>query len=153
MELFTVKDTTYVLFEPDMEELQRIAAEAGFEAGITKQERALLISLLPEYRRPMFFDAADSRQTARLAEARTFVSGTTGAVFNTPFVLEPLSGPGITVRMATEVRQEVTRNFPLGPSEASLLALFHQLVEDLAAGMVGVCGLPLHSRLPSHPVD
>ncbi len=150
MQLFTVKDTTYVLFEPDQEELQQIAAEAGFQTEIQKQQRALLISLLPVERRPMFFDAANPRQVGRLAAARTFVSGSTGTVFNTPFALEPLSSAGIGVRLATEVRQDLTRSFPHGPSEASLMELFQQLVEDLAAGMVGVCGLPPQNQPLPH---
>ena len=151
MQLFTVKNTTYVLFEPDLEELQRIAAEAGFQAAIQKQKRALLISLLPGQQQSMFFDAADPSQVGRLAAARTFVSGSTGTVFNTPLALESLNGPGIGVRVATEVRQDLTHRFPHGPSDASLMELFQQLVEDLAAGMVGVCGLPPQNQPPSHP--
>ena len=75
-------------------------------------------------RRHMFFDAADPRQAGRMAAARTFVSGNTGTVFNTPFALEALSSAGIGVRLATEVRQDLTRKFPHGPSEASLVELF-----------------------------
>lgn len=146
MRQFTVKNTEYLIFEPDQEELVRIAEESGFRVEIEQQARAWLISLFPEEPRPMFFDAADPRQVSLLAAARTFVSGTTGAVFNTPFSLEPGNGPGITVRMATEVRREMASKFPHGPIEASLLALFHQLVQDLAAGMVGVCGLPATGR-------
>ena len=153
MQLFTVKNTTYVLFELDPDELQRIAAEAGFQTEIQKQKRALLISLLPVQRQSMFFDAADPRQASRLAAARTFVSGSTGTVFNTPFALEPLSSAGIGVRLATEVRQDLTRKFPHGPSEASVVELFQQLVKDLAAGMVGVCGLPPQNQPPPHPAD
>ena len=147
MRQFTVKNTEYLLFEPDGEELARIGEKAGFQVEIEQRERALLISLFPEERRPMFFDAADPRQASLLAAARTFVSGATGVVFNTPFVLEPSNGPGITVRLPIELRRDLARKFPHGPSEASLLALFHQLVQDLAAGMVGVCGLPARSQI------
>ena len=142
MRHFTVNNTAYVLFEPDEEEIARIAAEAGFRAQIERRERVFLISLMPAARKPMFFDAADSRQTARLAAARTFASGTTGAVYNTPFVLESFTGPGTAVRLATEVRWDLARKFPQGPCETSVLMLFQQLVQDLAAGMVGVCNLP-----------
>ncbi len=150
MRHFTVKNTAYVLFEPSEEELGRIASEAGFRAGIERRERVFLISLLPAERRPMFFDAADQRQAVRLAAARTFASGATGVVYNTPFVLESLTGPGVSVRLATEVRWDMARRFPQGPTEASLLALFQQLVQDLAAGMVGLCGLPAKNRSLLH---
>ena len=147
MRHFSVKNTAYVLFEPSEEELERIAREAGFKAGIEKRERSVLISLAPEQRKPMFFDAADQRQALRLAAARTFANGSTGVVFNTPFVLESISGAlaggsNVSVRLPTEIRWDFARRFPHGPSEASLLSLFQQLVQDLSQGMVGLCGMP-----------
>ncbi len=146
MREFVAKNTEYMIFEPDQVELVRIAEEAGFQVEIDRQQRAWLISLFPNERRPMFFDAADPQQTSLLAAARTFVSGSTGAVFNTPFSIEPSTGPGIVVRLSTEIRRDQARNLPHGPTEASLVALFQQVVQDLAAGMVGVCGLPSKVR-------
>ncbi len=135
-----VSNTAYVLFEPDEEQLARIAAQAGFRVEIRQKERASLIALVPLGRRPMFFDATDARQAPKLAVARTFASAATGMVFNTPFVLESLTGPGVQVRLVKQVRWDQARKFPHGPSESSLLALFQQLVQDLATGMVGLCG-------------
>ena len=148
MRHFKVKNTAYVLFEPDEQELARVAGAAGFQVKIERRPRVLLISLVPKEERPMFFDAADRRQASRLAMARTFANGTTGVVFNTPFVLEPSPGSaaGILLRMATEVRWDLARKFPQGPAESSVLSLFQQLVQDLAAGMVGLCGLPAEGR-------
>ncbi len=142
MRHFKVKNTAYVLFEPEEEELLRIAGEAGFQAEIQRHERALLISLIPKEPRMMLFDAADRRQAARLALARTFASGPTGVVYNTPFVLEAATDARVAVRIATEVRWDTARKFPQGPSESSVLSLFQQLVQDLATGMVGLCGAP-----------
>jgi len=142
MRYFTVNRTAYVLFEPDEEEVRAVAQNAGFQVWIERQERVMLINLVPGSRQAMFFDASDSRQTARLAAARTFASGMTGSVFNTPFALEPGPDGGVCVRLATEVRWDQARKFPQGPSETSILALFHQLVQDLASGMVGLCGAP-----------
>jgi hypothetical protein len=144
MRHISVNNTNYVLFEPDEEALTKIAIEAGFRVQIEKQERVYLISLAPQVRKQMFFDAADTRQTGRLAAARTFINGVSGAVFNTPFVLEALAGPGVRIRLAIEVRWDLARKYPQGASETSLLMLFQQLVQDLAAGMVGVCGVPPH---------
>lgn len=140
MRHFSVRNTPYVLFEPEEEELVRIAAEAGFQAQVSRKQRALIIRLTPREPRSMFFDAADNRHCSRLAIARTFASGATGVVFNTPFVLESASESRISVRLSTELRWDVARRFPQGPTETSVLALFQQLVEDLAAGMVGLCG-------------
>ena len=142
MRHISVNNTNYVLFEPDEEALAKIAIEAGFRVQIEKQERVFLISLAPQVRKQMFFDAADTRQTGRLAAGRTFINGVSGAVYNTPFVLESLAGPGVRIRLATEVRWDVARKYPQGACETSLLMLFQQLVQDLAAGMVGVCGMP-----------
>lgn len=145
MRHISVRKTAYVVFEPDEEELARIARDAGFQAIVERQERVVLISLAPEERRPLFFDAADSRQGGRLAAARTFANGASGVVFNTPFVLEAAAGPdgsGVRIRLCTEVRWDIARKFPQGACETSLLALFQQLVQDLSAGMVGLCGLP-----------
>ncbi len=146
MRHFSVNGTAYVLFEPDQEELTRIANESGFQVEIERQPRVLLLSLNPSVPRSVFFDAADTRQGARLAAARTFVNGTTGVVYNTPFVMESLAGPGINVRLCTEVRWDVARKFPRGACETSVLLLFQQLVQDLATGMVGVCGMPPKPR-------
>jgi hypothetical protein len=143
MRHFTVNHTPYVLFEPDPEEIVRVAAEAGFQADIERRPRVLLIRLTAPGHRPMFFDAADPRQGARLASGRTFVSGSTGTVYNTPFVLDWNSGPGVVVRMCTEVRWDIARKYPHGPCETSLLLLFQQLAQDLAGGMVGMCGTAL----------
>lgn len=147
MRHFTVNHTPYVLFEPDEEELTRIATEAGFQVEISRQPRVMLIGLVPMGNRSMFFDAADSKQTARLAAARTFTNGSTGVVFNTPFVLEGLTGPGVRVRLATEIRWDLARKFPQGPCETSILLLFQQLLQDLSTGMVGVCGVPAKLRM------
>lgn len=142
MRHISVNNTNYVLFEPDEEALAKIAVEGGFRVQIEKQERVCLITLVPQARKPMFFDAADNRQTARLAAARTFVNGTTGMVFNTPFLIESFNGPAVQIRLVTEVRWDVARKYPQGPCETSVLMLFQQLVQDLATGMVGVCGMP-----------
>ncbi len=142
MRHFKVKNTAYVLFEPDEEELTRIAGEAGFQAEVERRERVCMISLLPRERGSMFFDAADKRQAARLAVARTFASGSTGVVYNTPFVLETGAESRLSVRIATEVRWDAARKYPQGPTESSLLSLFQQLVQDLSTGMVGLCGTP-----------
>jgi hypothetical protein len=140
MRHLSINGTSYVLFEPEQEELSRIAGEAGFQAEIEARERVVLISLLPVSPRAMFFDAADGRQGARLAAARTFADGLTGVVFNTPFVVEFLHGAGLRVRLSTEVRWDLARKFPQGACETSVLVLFQQLVQDLSSGMVGVCG-------------
>ncbi len=142
----SINGTAYVLFEPDREELLRIATEAGFQAEVERQQRVVLVSLLPIAPRPMFFDAAETRQTARLAAARTFVSGATGVVYNTPFAIEFLGGQGVRVRIGTEMRWDTARKFPHGACETSLLVLFQQLMQDLATGMVGVCGAAPKAR-------
>ena len=129
-----------MLFEPDEGELLRIAGDAGFQAQVEKRERVLLITLTGQAQRSMFFDAADKRQAARLAAARTFASGATGAVFNTPFAVEAGDDFALLVRMATEVRWDTARKYPQGPTESSILSLFQQLVQDLSTGMVGLCG-------------
>src|SRR5512140_1225923 len=99
MRHFSVNGSAYVLFEPDHEELTRVANESGFQIDIERQPRVLLITLTPAAPRPVFFDAADPRQASRLAAARTFVNGASGAIFNTPFAIETLAGPGIAVRL------------------------------------------------------
>jgi hypothetical protein len=142
MRHFSVNNTNYVVFEPDEETIAKIAIEAGFRVQIERQERVLRILLLPQARKPMFFDAADTRQVARLAAARTFVNGLTGVVYNTPFVIESFTGPGVSVRLGTEMRWDQARKFPQGACETSVMVLFQQLVQDLAASMVGVCGMP-----------
>jgi len=146
MRHLSINRTAYVLFEPDRDELLRIATEAGFQAEVERQKRVYLVSLVPVAARPMFFDAAETRQAPRLAAARTFVNGATGVVFNTPFVLEFLAGPRVRIRVSTEMRWDLARKFPQGACETSLLVLFQQLVQDLATGMVGVCGLATRAR-------
>lgn len=146
MRHLSINGTAYVLFEPEADELLRIATEAGFQAEVERQQRVVLISLLPVAPRPMFFDAAEVRQAARLAAARTFVSGATGVVYNTPFVIEFLGGQGVRIRIGTEMRWDLARKFPHGACETSLLVLFQQLMQDLATGMVGVCGISPKAR-------
>jgi hypothetical protein len=146
MRHLSINGTAYVLFEPERDELLRITTEAGFQAEVERQERVVLVSVLPVAPRPMFFDAAETRQAPRMAAARTFASGATGVVFNTPFVLEFLGGSSVRIRISTEIRWDVARKFPHGACETSLLVLFQQLVQDLATGMVGVCGMAPSAR-------
>lgn len=142
MRHISVNRTPYVLFEPDPDALVKIGTEAGFEVEIERLERVLLVILQPNPPRSLFFDASDTRQVSRLAAARTFANGTTGAVYNTPFALETRGNAGLVVRISTEVRWDQARKYPQGACETSLLLLFQQLVSDLASGMVGLCGVP-----------
>jgi hypothetical protein len=138
-----------LLLELDMEFIENIARQAGFEFRLEDQSRRVLLDLSAEGRQSplLLFDAADPANLGWFSRCQFYVDGANGAVLQTPILLaNQRDRSGHTLPYA--VRLQINKELPVGfrlpnkapVTEQMVYSVLYNFLNALLNTGVGVCG-------------
>ena len=138
-----------LLLELDLEFVENIARQAGFEFRLEDQSKRLVMDLNAEGRQSplLLFDAADPANLGWFSRCQFYVDGTSGAVLQTPIQLanqRDRSGRALPYAIRLQINKELPASFRLpnkAPvSEQTVYAVLYNFLNALLNTGVGVCG-------------
>src|SRR5579862_3718463 len=105
-----------LLLELDLEFVENIARQAGFEFRLEEESRRLLLDLNMESRQTplLLFDAADPANLGWFSRCQFYVDGASGAVLQTPIHLanqRDRSGRALPYSVRLQINKELPASF------------------------------------------
>lgn len=138
-----------LLLELDLEFIENIARQAGFEFRMEDESRRVLLDLNAEGRQSplLLFDAADPANLGWFSRCQFYVDGNSGSVLQTPIQLanqRDRAGRALPYAIRLQINKELPTNFRM-PNKAPVTEqmVYHVLYNFLNALLntgVGVCG-------------
>ncbi len=138
-----------LLLELDMEFIENIARQAGFEFRLQDHSRRVTLDLSAEGRQSplLLFDAADPANLGWFSRCQFYVDGASGMVLQTPIQLanqRDRTGRALPYSIRLQINKELPVSFRL-PNKAPLTeqmvyAVLYNFLNALLNTGVGVCG-------------
>lgn len=138
-----------LLLELDLDFIQNIAKQAGFEFRIDDGARQLTLELTANDRQAplLLFDAADPGNLGWFSRCQFYVDGRTGNVLQTPIALanhRDRSGYTVPNAIRLQIAKEIPADFRMPGkqpvNEQMIYAVLYNLLNALMSVGVGVCG-------------
>ena len=138
-----------LLLELDLDFIQNIAKQAGFEFKIDAGARQITLDLTANDRQAplLLFDAADPGNLGWFSRCQFYVDGRTGNVLQTPIALanqRERSGYTIPNAVRLQIAKEIPVDFRMPGkqpvNEQMVYAVLYNLLNALLSVGVGVCG-------------
>jgi hypothetical protein len=159
MQVVTAGGNKLLLLELDMEFIENIARQAGFEFRLEDESRRVLLDLNAQGRQAplLLFDAADPANLGWFSRCQFYVDGASGAVLQTPIQLanqRDRSGHALPHAIRLQINKELPASFRLpnkAPvSEQMVYAVLYNFLNALLNTGVGVCGGTVVKALAGH---
>src|SRR5215469_15050866 len=140
-----------MLLELDVESLENIARQAGFEFKLEDQSRRVLLDLSATDRQAplLLFDAADPGNLGWFSRCQFYVDGKSGTVLQTPLSVanqRDRSGRALPHAIRLQISKELPSGFRMPGrqpvTEQVVYAVVFNLLNALLNTGVGVCGGP-----------
>ena len=145
-----------MLLELDLEFVENIARQAGFEFRLEEESRRLLLDLNMEGRQAplLLFDAADPANLGWFSRCQFYVDGKSGAVLQTPIQLanqRDRSGRPLPYAVRLQINKELPWTFKMPNktpvTEKTVYGVLYNFLNALLNTGVGVCGGPVVQAL------
>jgi len=145
-----------LLLELDLEFVENIARQAGFEFRLEEESRRLLLDLNMEGRQTplLLFNAADPANLGWFSRCQFYVDGSSGTVLQTPIQLanqRDRSGRAMPCAVRLQINKELPTTFKLpnkAPvTEQMVYSVLYNFLNALLNIGVGVCGGPVVQAL------
>ncbi|MGH9558108.1 MAG: hypothetical protein ACRD30_02640 [Bryobacteraceae bacterium] len=149
MQLLKAGEHKLLLLELNIEFIENIARQAGFDFQIEDQTRRLVLDLNAESRQAplLLFDAADPANINWFSRCQFYVDGLSGAVLQTPIQLanqRDCAGKALPRSIRLQINKELPASFRL-PNKTTLTEqvvykVLYDFLNALLNTGVGVCG-------------
>jgi hypothetical protein len=149
MQVLKAGENKLLLLELDMEFIENIARQAGFEFRLDDQSRRVVLDLNAQGRQAplLLFDAADPANLGWFSRCQFYVDGASGAVLQTPIQLanqRDRTGHTLPNAIRLQINKELPASFRLpnkAPvSEQMVYSVLYNFLNALLNTGVGVCG-------------
>jgi hypothetical protein len=139
----------FLFLELEVEAIENVARQAGFDFHLEDQERCVVLSLQAEGRQSplLLFDAADPANLGWFSRCHFYVDGMSGVVLQTPILLanqRDRSGRALPNSIRVQINKELPMNFRMpnkAPvSEQTIYSVLYNFLNALLNTGVGVCG-------------